>query len=53
VADLREQAKQVAAGVEEGGIRGVQPEQEIVALIAYLQRLGTDIKKTAPSTSMK
>lgn len=53
VTDLQEQAKLVAAGVEEGGITGVQPDQEIVALIAYLQRLGTDIKKTSPSTSMK
>ncbi len=52
VADLVNQAKEVAAGVEEGGITGVQADQEIIALIAYLQRLGTDIKKSAPSTSM-
>lgn len=53
VSDLVNQAKEVADGVEEGGITGVQADQEIIALIAYLQRLGTDIKKTAASTSMK
>lgn len=30
----------------------VSPDEEIVALIAYLQRLGTDIKAQAPETEM-
>jgi cytochrome c oxidase cbb3-type subunit I/II len=41
--DLRAQAKQIAERLNQGGA-SVQPETEIVALIAYLQRLGTDIK---------
>jgi cytochrome c oxidase cbb3-type subunit I/II len=41
----RAQAKQVAAEiVTQGGPAGLE-DKEIVALIAYLQRLGTDIKK--------
>lgn len=41
----REQAGAVAATiVEQGGPRGLE-DKEITALIAYLQRLGTDIKK--------
>jgi cytochrome c oxidase cbb3-type subunit I/II len=53
VSDLQDQAKLVASGVEEGGITNVQADQEIIAVIAYLQRLGTDIKKSPSSTSMK
>ncbi|HEY6572452.1 MAG TPA: cytochrome-c oxidase, cbb3-type subunit II, partial [Candidatus Eisenbacteria bacterium] len=41
----REQAKAVAAVIaEQGGPRGLE-DKEITALVAYLQRLGTDIKK--------
>ena len=40
---LMEQAKQIAANLKESGIE-VEPTKEIIALIAYLQRLGTDIK---------
>jgi cytochrome c oxidase cbb3-type subunit I/II len=41
----REQAEQVAAEiVKQGGPAGLE-SKEIVALVAYLQRLGTDIKK--------
>jgi cytochrome c oxidase cbb3-type subunit I/II len=43
-----QQAQQVAAQiVTEGGPAGLE-DKEIVALIAYLQRLGTDIKVKAP-----
>lgn len=42
-AALAAQAKKVAAGLQAQGIT-VAPDREIVALIAYLQRLGTDIK---------
>ncbi len=45
----RDQAAQVAASVEqEGGPKGLQTK-EIIAVVAYLQRLGTDIRKTAPA----
>ena len=41
--DLEQQAARVAAGLREAGLAAA-PDREIVALIAYLQRLGTDIK---------
>ena len=45
VTDLEEQARAIAADlVQQGGASGAD-DKEIVALIAYLQRLGTDIKK--------
>ena len=46
--DLDEQASEIAGTLKKDGIE-VAPETEIVALIAYLQRLGKDIKgaKTA------
>jgi cytochrome c oxidase cbb3-type subunit I/II len=43
-ADLQTQAMQIASGLKEAGI-DVEPDKEIIALIAYLQRLGTDISK--------
>lgn len=47
-ADLDKQAQSIAASLEKDNIK-VQNDREIIALIAYLQRLGTDIKagKTA------
>jgi cytochrome c oxidase cbb3-type subunit I/II len=42
--DLRVQAEQIAEGLRKGGV-DVTADREIVAMIAYLQRLGTDIKK--------
>lgn len=45
VADLEKQAAEVAASLRKDGIEDEELEQrEIIALIAYLQRLGTDIK---------
>lgn len=41
--DLMAQANQISAGLKAEGIE-VAPEMEIIAMIAYLQRLGTDIK---------
>lgn len=41
--DLIEQALKITASLTESGIT-VSHEKEIIALIAYLQRLGTDIK---------
>jgi len=43
VTEADAQARKISAGLKEAGIE-VKPEKEIVALIAYLQRLGTDIK---------
>ena len=44
VADLEEQARGIATGLEGTGI-SVEPDREIIALIAYLQRLGTDARE--------
>jgi cytochrome c oxidase cbb3-type subunit I/II len=41
--DLRRQAERISTDLQMGGAPA-QPQKEIVALIAYLQRLGTDIK---------
>jgi cytochrome c oxidase cbb3-type subunit I/II len=37
------QAERIAGGLRDAGL-ATPPDREIVALIAYLQRLGTDIK---------
>jgi cytochrome c oxidase cbb3-type subunit I/II len=49
--DLDLQARRVAENLQLEGIE-VEPDAEIIALIAYLQRLGKDIKatKTAENT---
>jgi cytochrome c oxidase cbb3-type subunit I/II len=47
-ADLRTQAARVAGGLRQGGFQ-VEDDREIVALVAYLQRLGTDIKTAGSS----
>lgn len=54
IADLEMQAKKVAANLEKDGIKmeGLE-KKEIVALIAYLQRLGTDIKVNSKGISQK
>jgi cytochrome c oxidase cbb3-type subunit I/II len=43
IEDAKEQASTIVESLKKDGIE-VMPEQKIVALIAYLQRLGTDIK---------
>jgi cytochrome c oxidase cbb3-type subunit I/II len=43
VRDLKAQADRIAASLNAAG-QDTSPDREIVALIAYLQRLGTDIK---------
>jgi cytochrome c oxidase cbb3-type subunit I/II len=45
------QAASVAQNLSSNGFANVKPQKEIVALIAYLQRLGTDIKKPVPATA--
>jgi cytochrome c oxidase cbb3-type subunit I/II len=49
-ASLRTQAGRIAASLQATG-QTVEPDREIVALIAYLQRLGTDIKTPAASAA--
>jgi cytochrome c oxidase cbb3-type subunit I/II len=44
--DLHEQAQRITSDLKQNSI-DVSPDKEIVALIAYLQRLGTDIKVNA------
>ena len=51
-ADLNKQANAIAANLKKDGIE-TSPKKEIIALIAYLQRIGTDIKKTTPADSLK
>ncbi|MEP6917941.1 MAG: cytochrome-c oxidase, cbb3-type subunit I [Acidobacteriota bacterium] len=41
-ADLKAQAEQIAGGLRSGG-QSVTSDREIIALIAYLQRLGRDV----------
>ena len=45
--DLDAQAKKVVENLKAGMVQA-QPDREIVAMIAYLQRLGTDIKAATP-----
>jgi cytochrome c oxidase cbb3-type subunit I/II len=45
----REQAERIAAQVaSQGGPKGLG-DKEIIAIVAYLQRIGTDIKQAAPA----
>ena len=41
--DLNQQAGKVVADLKNGQVTA-QPDRDIIAVIAYLQRLGTDIK---------
>ncbi len=43
--DLKKQATIIAEGLKSNGIKSADANKEIIAVIAYLQRLGTDIKK--------
>jgi cytochrome c oxidase cbb3-type subunit I/II len=45
----QQQAQQVVVNLAVGGITNAAPDREIIALIAYLQRLGTDIKSAPPA----
>ncbi|MFN8355230.1 MAG: cytochrome-c oxidase, cbb3-type subunit I [Spirosomataceae bacterium] len=51
-ADIQKQADEIAASLKKEGIK-VSSDKEIIALIAYLQRLGTDGKKEAAATALK
>jgi cytochrome c oxidase cbb3-type subunit I/II len=49
-ADLKAQAAQIAGGLRNAGI-DVTDQKEIIALIAYMQRLGTDISNNAQTVN--
>jgi cytochrome c oxidase cbb3-type subunit I/II len=49
--DLRGQARTIADGLKANSI-DIAADREIIALIAYLQRLGTDIKATATTATL-
>jgi len=49
-ADLQAQAARIAAGLNGSGLN-TSADAEIVAVIAYLQRLGTDIKASATAAA--
>jgi cytochrome c oxidase cbb3-type subunit I/II len=44
--DLKNQAEKIAENLKSQGVNNAAASKEIIALIAYLQRLGTDIKGT-------
>ena len=50
--DLETQVKVVVEGLKTGMIKA-EPDREIIAMIAYLQRLGTDIKAQAKPAAAK
>lgn len=50
VKTLNDQAKLIATGLESQGVKDIA-DKEIIAIIAYLQRLGTDIKQTKVAAS--
>jgi cytochrome c oxidase cbb3-type subunit I/II len=50
--DLEAQAAKVVANLKLGSVN-CAPDKEIVALIAYLQRLGTDLKSAPITTAAK
>jgi cytochrome c oxidase cbb3-type subunit I/II len=52
VSDLQQQAKQISDNLVSDSIR-VSPKKEVIALIAYIQRLGTDISKNKIATLNK
>jgi cytochrome c oxidase cbb3-type subunit I/II len=50
--DLQAQAEKIVANLKQGSITA-EPDREIIALVAYLQRLGTDIKSAPTITAAK
>jgi cytochrome c oxidase cbb3-type subunit I/II len=51
-ADLRAQAEKIASGLKSNGLPA-EADREIIAMIAYLQRLGTDIKASAQTAQVE
>jgi cytochrome c oxidase cbb3-type subunit I/II len=52
VADLQVQAQQIANNLISDSIR-ISSKKEMIALIAYVQRLGVDISKNKTTTTNK
>ncbi len=50
VADLRVQAEEIASGLQAAGF-DADWDSHMIAVIAYMQRLGVDIKASPQSTS--
>ncbi|MCS7052585.1 MAG: cytochrome-c oxidase, cbb3-type subunit I [Ignavibacterium sp.] len=50
LAELNKQAEQITLDLQKNGVPA-EPQKEIIALIAYLQRLGTDIKANKQTAS--
>jgi cytochrome c oxidase cbb3-type subunit I/II len=50
IADLQKQAAEITKGLKDAGIEGAQEDKKIIAVIAYLQRLGRDLE-TQPTAS--
>jgi cytochrome c oxidase cbb3-type subunit I/II len=50
--NLEAQAAKIVANLKQGSVTA-EPDKEIIAIIAYMQRLGTDIKSTAAPTAAK
>jgi cytochrome c oxidase cbb3-type subunit I/II len=50
--DLEKQATEIAGSLKKDNIN-VAPDKEIIAIIAYLQRLGTDIEKNKQTAQQK
>ena len=46
------QAAGIVANLKTGAVNDARPDSEIIAMIAYLQRLGTDIKTAAPAPAV-
>ncbi len=52
VADLVQQSQQISTSLISDSIR-ISPKKEVIALIAYIQRLGVDISKNKTATTNK
>ncbi|HWD18731.1 MAG TPA: cytochrome-c oxidase, cbb3-type subunit I [Verrucomicrobiae bacterium] len=51
LAELNQQAAKIVGNLKNGQIKAA-PDREIIAVIAYLQRLGTDIKAAPPAAKV-
>ena len=51
--DLKAQSAKIVANLQFGSISNAPPDAEIIGMIAYLQRLGTDLKAAAPAAALE
>ena len=47
---MKQQADAIVLGLKIGSVEA-SPDREIIALIAYLQRLGKDVRASTPATT--